>query len=133
MSRLKIGWAEEDISPTKKIYLEGQFAERISEYIEKPLTVTAMAIECGTDQMIPVSCDLVHIPYTFSDRVKKAFERNEMGIDPLKIMVCAIHTHTGYGIGGGHLPGRHFWCSSAAAKRAIFPRKRRKNMVILPQ
>jgi len=101
MSRIKMGWAQMDITPTKKVFLEGQFAERISEYVEKPLTVTAMAIECGNDQMILVSCDLVHIPFTFSDRVKDAFRDNGLGIDPSKILVCAIHTHTGYRLGGG--------------------------------
>ena len=41
MSKLFIGWSEVDITPDKKISLAGQFAERISQYVEKPLTVTA--------------------------------------------------------------------------------------------
>ena len=49
MSQLKMGWAERNITPDKKVSLAGQFAERISEYVEKPLTVTAMAVECGND------------------------------------------------------------------------------------
>ena len=36
MSALKIGWGEVSITPDKKISLAGQFAERISEYVEKP-------------------------------------------------------------------------------------------------
>ena len=47
MNKVKIGWSEVSITPDKKISLLGQFAERISEYVEKPITVTAMAIECG--------------------------------------------------------------------------------------
>ena len=44
MSKLNFGWAEIDITPDKKVSLAGQFAERISEYVEKPLTATAMAV-----------------------------------------------------------------------------------------
>ena len=37
MSQIKIGWAEEEFVLTKPVSLQGQFAERISEYIEKPV------------------------------------------------------------------------------------------------
>ena len=47
MSILKFGWSEKSITPDKKISLAGQFAERISQYVEKPLTVTAMAVDSG--------------------------------------------------------------------------------------
>lgn len=33
---MNIGWSEVNITPDKKVSLEGQFAERISEYVEKP-------------------------------------------------------------------------------------------------
>ena len=52
MSKIKIGWAEESITPEKNVSLVGQFAERISKYVEKPLTVTAMAIDNGIEQAI---------------------------------------------------------------------------------
>jgi len=58
MSKLNFGWAEIDITPDKKISLAGQFAERISEYVEKPLTATALAIESDGDQVVLVSCGL---------------------------------------------------------------------------
>ena len=47
MSNLKFGWSEISITPDKKVSLAGQFAERISEYVEKPVTATAMAVEAG--------------------------------------------------------------------------------------
>ena len=59
MSKLFIGWSEVNITPDKKISLAGQFAERISEYVEKPLTATAMAVEAEGEQMVLVSTDLV--------------------------------------------------------------------------
>ena len=43
MNKLQIGWSEIDITPDKKVSLAGQFAERISEYVEKPITATAMS------------------------------------------------------------------------------------------
>ena len=52
MSALKIGWSEISLTPDKKISLAGQFAERISEYVEKPLMATAMAIDSGDDQVV---------------------------------------------------------------------------------
>ena len=61
MSALKIGWGEINITPDKKISLAGQFAERISEYVEKPLTATALAVDSGDEQMVLVSCDLASI------------------------------------------------------------------------
>ena len=45
MSKLLIGWAEESIVPEKKVSLQGQFYERISNYVESEISVTAMAVE----------------------------------------------------------------------------------------
>ena len=95
MSKLYIGWSEVNITPDKKISLAGQFAERISEYVEKPLTATAMAVECGGDQMIMISTDMVAIGMNLEEDVRKALAGNDVGLDPAKIMISAIHTHTG--------------------------------------
>ena len=70
MSKLYIGWSEVNITPDKKISLAGQFAERISEYVEKPLTATAMAVECGGDQMIMISTDLVAIGMNLEEEIR---------------------------------------------------------------
>ena len=101
MAIMKIGWAEENITPEKRISLAGQFAERISEYVEKPLTVTAMAVECGGDQMVMVSCDLPSVPWDFIQECRRLLKDNDAGLDPRKVMIHAIHTHTGYAPGGG--------------------------------
>ena len=58
MSKLLIGWAEESIVPERPVYLQGQLYERISKYVETEITVTAMAVESDSEQMIAVSCDL---------------------------------------------------------------------------
>ena len=95
MSKLNIGWSEISITPDKKISLAGQFAERISEYVEKPLTATAMAVEADGEQMIIVSTDLVGVSYNLMESIREKLADNTVGIDPMKIIVAAIHTHTG--------------------------------------
>ena len=71
MSNLKFGWAEVDLTPDKKVALAGQFAERISQYVEKPITATAMAVSSEEEQMILVSCDLVAIGYNLLEDIRK--------------------------------------------------------------
>ena len=66
-SAIKIGWSEISITPDKKASLMGQFAERISQYVEKPITATAMAIE-GEDQAVLVSVDINGISYNLPKR-----------------------------------------------------------------
>ena len=95
MSTLKIGWSEVNITPEKKVALAGQFAERISQYVEKPITVTAMAVDSGDDQAIMCSFDLVNTPWNLLDDIRARLEGNTLGIDPQKLIFSAIHTHTG--------------------------------------
>ena len=97
---LKIGWSEKSITPDKKISLVGQFAERISEYVEKPLTVTALAIDSGDDQVVMVSCDLGSVSWNLLQDVRARLAGNDVGLDPEKIIMSAIHTHTGPGYKG---------------------------------
>ena len=95
MSNLKLGWAEKNITPDKKVSLYGQFAERISEYVEKPLTVTALAVSTDTEQMVLCACDLVDVSNRLLVGVRKKLAENKLGLDPMKVIISAIHTHTG--------------------------------------
>ncbi len=95
MSKLNFGWAEIDLTPDKKVSLAGQFAERISEYVEKPITATALAISSDDEQMIMVSCDLVSTNANLVDAIRDKLKDNKEGIDPMKVTISAIHTHTG--------------------------------------
>lgn len=97
MSRMSIGWAETSITPDRKISLAGQFAERISEYVEKPLTCTALAIESNGDQVVFCACDLVSTSASLTAAVRKAIAEKapESGLKPEKVILSAIHTHTG--------------------------------------
>lgn len=94
MSKVKIGWSEIDITPNKKASLIGQFAERISEYVEKPITATALAIVSNKEQMTLISVDVNGVSYNLVEEIRKKLFRNDLGIDPSKVVICAIHTHT---------------------------------------
>ena len=47
---LNIGWASADITPDKPVIIRGQFYARISDGVQDPITVTALAIESGKGQ-----------------------------------------------------------------------------------
>ena len=94
MEKLLIGWAEESIVPDKKVSLGGQFFERISQYVESEITVTAMAVEANGDQMIMVSADLTSVTAYFMELVRAKFTQICPEVDPRKLMVAATHTHT---------------------------------------
>ena len=93
---LKFGWGEEKFVFTKPVSLAGQFAERISEYEEKPLTVTALVVDDGKEQMVLCSLDLVSVSASLTDMIRAALrEEGIEGLDVDKVVLSAIHTHTG--------------------------------------
>ena len=94
---IKTGWAETDITPEKPCSLQGQFAERISEYVEKPVTATALAFDSGNDQAVFCSVDLVTVTEKLCERIKNNIRNNNEGLDVDKVIISAIHTHTGPG------------------------------------
>ncbi len=58
---LYIGWAKRDITPDKPVMLCGQMHVRVSQGVENPVMVTALAMENDGVSVIFVACDLVHI------------------------------------------------------------------------
>lgn len=96
MSKLFIGWAEESIVPEKKVRLQGQFYERISQFVESEITVTAMAAEADGEQMVIVSADLTSIPQFLMEIVREQIAKQTDEIDPSKVIICATHTHTSH-------------------------------------
>ncbi len=97
MNKIKIGWSEVSIVPEgRRVILDGQFYERISGEVETPISVTALALECGDDHMIFVSCDLSATSSVFLNMVRDRLP-DDCGFDKSKIMINAIHTHTSMG------------------------------------
>ena len=92
--KLLMGWAEESLVPEKKVSLAGQFYERISEYVESEISVTALAVECGSEQLILASADLTGIPGGVLALARENFARLCPEVSPDKLVVAATHTHT---------------------------------------
>ena len=88
-----IGWAEESIVPGKKTRLQGQFYERISEYVESDITVTAMAVESGEEKMILMSADVTSIPMGVLQMAREKFRKICPQVDPNALILAATHTH----------------------------------------
>ena len=95
MSKLKIGWAEVDITPSEKINICGQFYERVSDVVESRLYATAFALESDNEQMIICSCDTAHVAQNLNKMVKERL-KGKLSISTDKVILCAIHTHNSY-------------------------------------
>ena len=91
---IKFGWAETDITPTKKIALKGEFFERATTEVETPITMTALAIEADGEQTIFCSCDIVEAPIVMVEAARKQIK--DPTIDPSKIIVSSVHIHNSY-------------------------------------
>ncbi|MBQ9544933.1 MAG: hypothetical protein IJV00_07395, partial [Clostridia bacterium] len=95
-SPVRIGWAEQSITPeNKKLSLRGQFYERISEYVETPITVTALALQCGEGSMIICSCDLTSVEAELVDRVRELL-KGKIDFPLERLIVNCTHTHTSH-------------------------------------
>jgi len=97
--KLFIGWAAEDITPAGEASLGGQYYERISQYVQSPLTVTACAIESlgendEKDQAIMVSMDLVYPLKALQDLLKNMVKKLIPEFDVRKLFLNATHTHS---------------------------------------
>ena len=98
MNKIKFGWSEVSIVPEgKKVSLVGQFYERISDVVETPITVTALAMECGDGAAIFCGCDLVSTPRSLLEDVRAYILARDPAFPADKLMISAIHTHTSMG------------------------------------
>jgi len=96
---LSIGWAIEDITPEGPVSLYGQYYERISEYVQSPLKVTAFAIEAinekgQKEQAIMVSMDVIYTLRPLQDALKNKVKDQLPDFDVRKLFLNATHTHS---------------------------------------
>ncbi|MBO5369498.1 MAG: hypothetical protein J6B23_02335 [Clostridia bacterium] len=100
MNKIKMGWSESDLTPQgRTVELAGQFYERISDQVETPICVTALAIECGGESAVFCSCDLAATSTHLLAEVRKRVDGKD-GFPTDKLMLNAIHTHTSLGYAG---------------------------------
>lgn len=94
MAKLYIGWAEESLVPEKKVSLAGQFYERISDYVESPISVTACAVQSADQQAILLSVDIVSLQDTLINAIREQFKKICPEVDPENLIIFATHSHT---------------------------------------
>lgn len=93
-NNIRIGWATADITPTGPASLFGQYYERISTYVESPLTITVCAIESDKEQAIMVSMDLLCSTTALQDILRKVLAPLLPEFDLKKLFLFATHTHS---------------------------------------
>ncbi|NLZ70398.1 MAG: hypothetical protein GX907_03595 [Clostridiaceae bacterium] len=98
-NKFLVGFSAVELTPDKRIYLQGQFYKRISTHVQSPLLATAMAIRVGDDQAVICSCDLTSIAVNLMAEIRAELVKQglpEQGLDIDKIIVTATHTHTSF-------------------------------------
>lgn len=94
-TRMRMGWAEADLTPAMPVLLDGQFYVRISEEVMDPITATAWAIDADGEQAVFVSCDFIDISSELLDAVRARLHGRLVDLNPHKVILNATHTHTG--------------------------------------
>ncbi len=98
-----IGWAKRDVTPDRPVVLGAQFKMRVSESVDGPVTVTAMAVSATDnerDAVIFVSCDRGGFRHKWYDEnnflplVMEAIRARSSEIDVNQVILNATHTHT---------------------------------------
>jgi hypothetical protein len=74
--------------------LMGQMNVRVSERVENPVIVTALAMEAGNDSVIFLACDLVHITAELLSETRAKLKDLQPNFDISKLIMHATHTHT---------------------------------------
>ncbi|MEA4889642.1 MAG: hypothetical protein VB070_09295 [Clostridiaceae bacterium] len=98
---LYIGWSNVSITPDKPVNLQGQFYERISQFVQSPITVTVLALETRDsqnqviDQVMTGSCDLCVVFEDVLTDLRKRLKDKLPGFDLQKLFINATHIHTG--------------------------------------
>lgn len=102
-SPILIGWASRNITPDQPVILSGQHKMRISEGVNDPVTVNALALSTGDApdaKVVFVSCDLGSFRHHFYEKndflelVREAIRERDSDIDVERVVLNATHTHT---------------------------------------
>ncbi len=97
---LHIGWAMEDITPKDPVSLWGQYYERISEYVQTPLTATAVAVESSThhsnEQLIMISIDVVFMEGDLQESVRSMIKDRIPDFNIQNLILNVTHTHSSF-------------------------------------
>lgn len=94
MNNLKVGFSRVNITPMLGIPVSGYFVERYADGVLDELEINALALSCGNDKVVMLTCDLVGIKQELSERYRKHIA--EVCNIPFEaVYLHATHTHTG--------------------------------------
>ena len=98
-TKLNIGAARADITPSKSVPLCGMFELRFPQSVETPLVANVVVLEStengkSRDQAVFVSIDLALVPNALHVAIQNEVARRDPFINPEKIVVSATHAHT---------------------------------------
>jgi hypothetical protein len=121
---LRVGTAEEVISPPVGMPMAGYYATRLSTGVHDDLHAKAIVIAAGDQRVALVACDLIGIPPTVIEEARGLIE-SSTGIAAANVMISATHSHTGPLIPGGGARERAYGGDMEIARRyrADLPRK----------
>jgi len=91
---LKIGWAMRSITPEQPVMLHGQMHVRVSQGVQDPVTVTALALESDGEAVVFVSCDLCNISENLLSETRARLKELQPACDVSRLVLHATHTHT---------------------------------------
>ena len=96
MTKIKIGWADADLTPTEPVLITGQLHARISEGVLDPITATALVLDNDNGkQVILVACDFCCIGESLVSAVRQQVTDQLPALHEMDIILNATHTHAG--------------------------------------
>jgi hypothetical protein len=93
-NRIRIGWAQRDITPDRPVALRGQFNMRIATRVQDPLTLTALVLQSGDTHVVLVSMDACGVDAEVLGAARQELPERLPDFDPEMLIVNATHTHT---------------------------------------
>lgn len=91
-TKLKIGWAQADITPDEPVLIAGQRHSRVSEGVRDPVTATALALEQGDEHCVMISWDLASASDELCGLVRERVAAAG-GPDQDALIMFGTHTH----------------------------------------
>jgi hypothetical protein len=91
-AKLRIGWAQADITPDEPVLIAGQRHSRVSEGVRDPVTATALVLEQGGEHAVLVSWDLASASDELCDAVRERVAASG-GPAPEALVMFGTHTH----------------------------------------
>jgi len=90
---LRVGVAEEEITPPVGFPMAGYYFERLAEGAVDPLKAKAIVFRSGQTQSALVVCDLIGLATDLSQTIRKRASE-KTGIPVSNIVISATHSHT---------------------------------------